>query len=117
MIRSISLVTFCFLAGFAFVAGANAHRIITTPLLPAVAEAQIDAGSVCAVASNVRPVPDCQSFKWTKSVSFTLDIGPDEARILCEAIVSRTSGFAGKGWNLRIYSPFAASPYASCPLR
>jgi len=117
MLRSISLMTFSFLIGFAFVAGMSAHRIITTPLLPAVTEAQVDAGSVCVIANNVRAVPDCQAFTWTKSVSFKLDIGPAEANKLCAAIASRTSGFAGKGWTLRIYSPYYASYIASCPLR
>ena len=116
MLKSASLVTFWFLFGFAFMCGMNAHSIITSPLAATPSVSQIDARSVCVTANQVRSVPDCRAFTWTKSVSFNLDTSATEAAKMCAAVASRTSGFAGTGWSIRIYSPFATAPIATCSL-
>lgn len=117
MLKSASLVAFWFLFGFAFICGMNAHNIITSPLIPTASAAQIDARSVCIEASKVRPVPDCRAFNWTKSVIFSMDTSPAEAAKMCATVAARTSGFAGTGWAIRVYSPFATAPIATCALR
>lgn len=117
MLRSASLVTFWFLFGFAFIAGMNAHSIITSPLDATPSVEQVDARSVCVIANNVRTVPDCRAFNWTKSVIFNMDTSATEAAKMCATVASKTRGFAGKGWNIRIYSPFATAPIATCVLQ
>ena len=114
--RSFFLVAFCFLLGAVSAGTVQAHRIISTPLLPVVTEAPVDARSVCALASTVSGTPNCQAFPWTKSIGFDLDASPADAGKVCAAIASRTSEFDGMGWTIRIYSAYAAAPIASYPL-
>ena len=116
MLRSVFLVGFCFLLGAVSAGTVQAHRIISTPLAPVVTEAPVDAHSVCALASVISGTPNCQAFPWTKSIGFNLEASPAAAGKVCAAIASRTSEFDGMGWTIRIYSAYAASPIASCPL-
>ena len=117
MLRSAIPVAFCFLLGFFFVAGASAHRIITTPLLPAVTEAQVDAGSVCAMANEMlSKTTNCKAFRWSKSVSFDMDSSVAQASKVCHAIAAQSSGFAGMGWTVQIYTPYRVDP-EKCVLR
>jgi hypothetical protein len=91
--------------------------LTTSPLADTPGISQIDARSVCVEANKVRSVPDCRAFNWTKSVSFNLDTSATEAAKMCAAVAARTSGFAGTGWSIRVYSPFATAPIATCALR
>lgn len=116
MLRSAFLVAFFFLLGAVSAGTVQAHRIISTPLMPVVTEAPVDARSVCALASSISGVPDCRAFPWTKSIGFNLEVSPADAGKVCAAIASRTSEFDGMGWTIRIYSAFSVSPIASCPL-
>ena len=114
--RSFFLVAFCFLLGAVSAGTVHAHRIISAPLMPVVTEAPVDARSVCALASSISGTPNCQAFPWTKSIGFNLEASPADAGKVCAAIASQTSEFDGMGWTIRIYSAYAASPIASCPL-
>ena len=117
MLKSASLVIFWFLFGFAFICGMNAHSIITSPLAATPSVEQIDARSVCVEANKLRSAPDCRAFNWTKSVIFSMDTSAAVAAKMCADVAARTSGFAGTGWSIRIYSPFATAPIATCALR
>lgn len=116
MLKSVFLVTFCFLLGAVSAGTVQAHRIISTPLMPVVTEAPVDARNVCTLASQISGTPNCQAFPWTKSIGFNLEASPADAGKVCAAIASRTNEFDGMGWTIRIYSAYAAAPIASCSL-
>jgi hypothetical protein len=109
-------VTFWFLFGFAFMAGMNAHNIITSPLVSAPRAAKLDTSSVCIAANEIRPVPDCLAYPWTRSVTFRVDTGVSEADRMCAAVASKTRGFAGLGWKVSIYGPYSTEPISTCEL-
>lgn len=81
----------------------------------------VDAGTeLCAAAKATRDIVDCTLQGWGKTVDIRMDTTAAQAREICAGLAARMMGrgFAGKGWTLRILSPYSGEqPIAKCALR
>jgi hypothetical protein len=74
---------------------------------------------VCDMMGNTSVVSECDVQGWGSTVDVTIDTVGTEAIEMCSdtttLIAARTSLFSGKGWQLRIFSPYSGDrPLASC---
>jgi hypothetical protein len=80
----------------------------------------VDAASaVCAMMENTNLVSECEVQGWGSTVDVTIDtVGPEAIKMCSDTttlIASQTSLFSGRGWRLRIFSPYSGDrPLASC---
>lgn len=78
--------------------------------------------SLCAMMDNTRLVSECEIKGWGSTVDVTIDTVGSEAVQMCSdttsLIAGKTTLFSGKGWKLRIFSPYSGDrPLATCTLR
>ena len=72
---------------------------------------------ICKTMRGTGMVARCSSLDANKIISAFIHTSSEEASSMCKGIVRETSHYtrSGKGWTLRIYSPFDRSvPLASC---
>jgi hypothetical protein len=127
MFRSVIPVLICFLFGMAVPVGLEAHSILTSPMpmsaKPSETQTLDAALSTCSMVNEWLKarhyVPDCRIVPWVKSVDFTLGASATEAVAMCAGTAKaagRTRAFAGKGWQVSIYSGYSTAPIETCHL-
>jgi len=70
-----------------------------------------DAYTVCKVLDNSVPMSKpCEVSGWNTSVDVSIDTNSSEAIKICDGVadLAKKNGMSfGKGWKIRIYSPFS----------
>lgn len=77
---------------------------------------------LCEAAKGSGMASDCDVSGWGKAVEIRVDTNAAQARVICagmaEQMASASSGFRGKGWKLRVFSPFSGEhQLAECDLK
>jgi hypothetical protein len=127
MFRSAILILNFFLLGMTIAVSLSAYGILTSPMpmsaKPSETQTLDAALSTCSMVNEWLKarhyVPDCRIVPWVKSVDFTLGASATEAVAMCAGTAKaagRTRAFAGKGWQVSIYSGYSTAPIETCRL-